>query len=144
MLTVGWIRRTKGLSRYDALAALGLLAWAVAAAFPHLPLLQRLWPTCHFRSFTGLPCGTCGFTRAFVHGARFEVGEAFASSPLGALTFFVLVVLSFWIAATWLAPRLPLPRPHFHPLIVRFAPLALFLANWGWLLWQVGAAGAAA
>jgi len=122
------------LSRWDALAATGLFAWLVAAAFPALPLLQRIWPACRFLAWTGLPCGTCGFTRAFVAGARFDVAGAFGASPLGALIFFTWIAASVWIVAARVAPGVRLPRVRFHPLLERFGPLALFLGNWAWMI----------
>lgn len=144
MIAIQLTSRQAGASRWDAFAGAGLLAWAVALALPHLPVLQRIWPGCYFRSFFGLPCGTCGFTRAFVRGARLDLAGALEASPLGALLFYAWVVASLWIAATWIVRTVRLPRVRFHPLLERFGPLALFLANWGWLLWRASRGAAAA
>lgn len=144
MIAIEWSSRQLRATRWDALAGTGLLAWVVAALFPSLPALQRLWPTCHFRAWTGLPCGTCGFTRAFVRGARFDVAGALDASPLGTAMFFGWIAFSVWIALSWVVPAVPLPRVRVHPWVERFGPLAVFLANWLWLLWRASAKGAVA
>ncbi len=45
----------------------------------------RLIPPCALRVWTGLPCPTCGSTRAVLAMARFEWIEAIRASPLATL-----------------------------------------------------------
>jgi len=49
-----------------------------------------------------------------------------------------------WVALAWIVPRLRMPRVRLHPWIERFGPLAVFVANWIWLLWRASSEGAAA
>lgn len=119
-----------GPSRWDALAGAGFVAWLVALLWPALPWLQRAWPACHFKAFTGIPCGTCGFTRAFVAAARLDLPTAAGASPLGAAIFLGWMIASVWIATTWLSPAVRLPRLRLPAPVVRFGPLVAFLGNW--------------
>ena len=48
---------------------------------------------CSFLRWTSIPCPACGGTTAFTLMARGRVREALLTSPLGAATFAVLVVL---------------------------------------------------
>ena len=138
MIAIEWKCRPERPSRWDALAAAGFFAWLSAFLLPLLPAVQRVWPTCHFRAFAGIPCGTCGFTRAFTSGARLDLAGAFAASPLGAAIFYGWGLASLWIASSWVVPALRFPRANLHPLLARFGPLAIFLGNWAWLVWAEG------
>lgn len=88
--------------------------WAVAAAgavalAPLAPLFAGLLPPCPLHVMTGLPCPTCGTTRAALHLAHGDVLAALAVNPLaaGGLT---LGVLGGLLAPAWVAVRGPLPR----------------------------------
>jgi len=112
---------------FAAIFALSLLA----ARF--LPLLGLL-PPCPFRAATGLPCATCGTTRAFVHLAHGEVARALASSPLGAaaaaLCWAFALAAAVRLAAGW-------PWPRISPRAARALALgggAALLANWAYLV----------
>jgi hypothetical protein len=130
----------------EALGVLGLLAAAVAVAFPHLPLLQAIWPPCAFRAVTGLPCGACGFTRAFVRLAHGEVAAALRVSPLGAALLAAWVAMALVVLTTWLLPSLPRPRiaarGRAGALLARWGWLALLVSNWAYLLAVTAITGA--
>ncbi|WP_373047785.1 DUF2752 domain-containing protein [Vulgatibacter sp.] len=138
MIAIEWTRRPDRPSRWDALAGAGAVAWIAAWLFPLLPAVQRLWPSCHFQRFTGWPCGTCGFTRAFVRAARLDLLGALSASPLATLAFYAWGLFSLAIGLSWLVPGLQLPVFRPHRLLTRWGPLALFSANWAWLSWQGG------
>jgi len=112
---------------FATLFALGFLAarW--------LPLLD-LGYACAFKAATGIPCATCGMTRAVVHLARGEPGAAFSSSPLGAAA-----AAAAWGFALLAALRLILgrPWPRIGPGAARAAAVAgglALLANWAFVV----------
>ena len=94
-----------------------------------LPLLEVGY-ACPFKAATGLPCATCGMTRAFVWMAHGEPLRALAASPLGAAA--AALAWGFALAAglRLLAGR---PWPRVGPGLARGAALAgvaALLANW--------------
>ena len=107
---------------------LGLAAWLSV----RLPL-----PQCLFHSLTGLPCLTCGATRAawqFVHG---HLAASLAFNPLAFLCYCGLVAYDVYALAviSLRAPRLRLGK--FSPAEKRMArslAITLLAANWLYLL----------
>jgi hypothetical protein len=137
-IVVTWTSGPRRFGAAEALGFLGLLALGVAFAFPRLPWLGRLWPGCAFRAITGLPCGTCGFTRAFIRAAHLQLGPALRVSPLGFFLFVTWVASAIVIVATFTVPALP--RPAFAisgklgALLSRWGLLAALLLNWAYLV----------
>ena len=117
---------------------LGLLWGAVAAALvalsPLAPRLAAALPACLFKRLTGLPCPTCGATRAALALARFDFAAAFAVSPLAAAGWSLLVAGGLAAGVASLA-RVELREPNL-PRPVRWFLLAAFLANWAYLIWS--------
>jgi len=117
--------------------ALGLCWGAAAAASIALaPLADRaaeLAPACLFRSMTGLPCPTCGSTRAVLALARLDLAGAVVLNPLAAAAAIVFVAGGLIAAIAALAGR-PLREPQRYPPAARIALLAAVAANWVWLL----------
>lgn len=110
----------------------GIFALSFLAA-RFLPLLG-LGYACPFRAATGIPCATCGMTRAFVHLAHGDLARAIAASPLGALAAAVA-----WAFALLALARLAAGRswPRVAPGTARAAALAggaALLANWAYLV----------
>ena len=109
-------------------AFLGLAFWLSA----RLPT-----PQCAFHSLTGLPCPTCGATRAawqFLHG-HFAASLRF--NPLAFLAYCGIVVFDLYalVALILRAPRLRLIN--FTPnerIFLRSLAVALIAANWLYLL----------
>ncbi len=109
-------------------AFLGLGLWLSA----RLPT-----PQCAFHSLTGLPCPTCGATRAawqFLHG---HFAASFRFNPLAFLAYCGIVVFDLYalVALLLRAPRLRLI--HFTPnerIFFRSLAVALIAANWLYLL----------
>jgi hypothetical protein len=117
---------------------LALLWLAAAASVVGLrPLWLALVPLmrpCVFRSLTGIPCPTCGTTRAataFLHG---NLAAAFTANPLAAAAGLFFVV-GAPLAALWAILRLPVPVVSFPlPARARFAVVAVVAANWLYLI----------
>lgn len=89
---------------------------------------------CPFKALTGVPCATCGMTRAFVRLAHAEPAAALAASPFGAL-----VAGAAWLFAVMVAVRfaLALPSPGLRPGTVRALTIGgalALLANWAFLV----------
>jgi hypothetical protein len=117
--------------------ALALLLPAVAwwlRRFPEAP--GELFHPCLMQRVAGLPCPTCGTTRALVALAHGQTPAALAASPLATLT---VLGLGLWALAALVltaAPRLR-RRVEASPgegrrLLVVAA--ILLVANWLWLL----------
>jgi len=114
----------------EVYAALALLSF-LAARFA--PVLEVHFP-CPFLILTGLPCGTCGMTHAFVFLAHGQVLQALRWSPLGAL-----LAAGAWAYAVADLVRLAAGRPFpaLAPERMRrwgLAGAAALLVNWGYLL----------
>jgi hypothetical protein len=113
---------------------IGSLA-ALAIGMLHLDRLP--FPLCYVKAFTGLPCPTCGSTRA--------LGRLFALDPAGAFAQNPLVTLAAFGLAAWAAADLVLVSrrrgralglavsPHFS-LSLRVAAVVAIALNWGYLV----------
>ncbi len=98
---------------------------------------------CWFRALTGVPCPTCGSTRALLALAQGRVIESFTYNPM-----FVAVAL---LGTAWLVARFGFGRTLNTSLGTRSRRIAwlfatvLFLANWSyviaWHLIQASEAG---
>jgi hypothetical protein len=112
--------------------AIGLFA----AALVGLLRLDRIpLPLCVFKGLTGLPCPTCGSTRALGRLFALDLAGAFAMNPF---TTLVAVRVAAWaVADLALLPRrqaLDLEVPRSLRFALRVAALVLFLANWVYLI----------
>ena len=96
----------------------------------HLP-----WPRCNFRALFGIPCLTCGSTRAAVALLHGDVSAAWAWNPLATAAMLAIAVFDVYAAGVLLS-RGPRVRINFGgskwPLLT-----LLFVAgglNWIYLL----------
>jgi hypothetical protein len=127
---VSWRRASREDLPVAALWALGG-ACALATA-PLLPYLASLAGPCALHTLTGVPCPTCGATRAAGALAHGHVAAAFAWNPLAALGMSVGLA-GAPVAPAWVMLRGPLPlwRPGWKARVLVGAALA---ANWLYLV----------
>jgi hypothetical protein len=122
-------RSVRELALLWCAATLGTLALT-----PLWPTLTSLLRPCAFRALTGLPCPTCGTTRAALAVLRIDLGAAWAVNPLATVAFLGFLAGGL-VAPVWVWAGGPLPR--LSPRAWRVAAFVLLLAalaNWGYLL----------
>ena len=117
---------------------LGLLWGGVAAALiamsPFAERFAEAVPVCILKSVAGVPCPTCGTTRAALALARLDVLEALTLNPLATLGWTMLVGGGL-AAGVWVLAGHPLREPSWRiEPRVRVAVVALLLANWIYLV----------
>lgn len=112
---------------------LGILWAGVVLALlvlaPLAPLVAaQLW-SCPFKTLTGIPCPTCGTTRAALALARLDVLDALVRYPLQTVGW--VLFMAGGVGAGWLAWRnRPLPALKPWPLWARVGVVGAVLANW--------------
>ncbi len=116
---------------------IGLLWGAVALALlllvPFVPALATGLPPCFFRRLTGVPCPTCGGTRAALALAHGDLAGALAANPLVTLGLAVLLVGGLLDGALALfggGVRIPSRLSGW----LRAAFILVLAANWFWLI----------
>lgn len=113
--------------------AAGGLAVCLAVGFLHL---ERLPLTlCTLKRVTGIPCPTCGSTRAFAQLFQRDLAGAFLQNPLAALA--ALVVVLWGLADLALLARrraLGLELASGEGRVLRIVALAAFLSNWVYVI----------
>jgi hypothetical protein len=115
------------------------LLWGVLAASalllrPFWLALAPLLPACPFRALTGIPCLSCGTTRAATALLHGEPLAALGLNPLATLAgagFIAAGLLApFWALAALPVPHLGTPAPR----ALRIALVAALLLNWAWVI----------
>lgn len=90
---------------------------------------------CVFKGLTGLPCPTCGSTRALGRLFGLDLAGALAMNPL--TTVLAAVVAAWAVADVALLPRgvaVGVQASKTAGFALRVGALLLFLANWVYLL----------
>jgi hypothetical protein len=94
---------------------------------------------CLFRQATGVPCPSCGTTRAIEALAAGDVGRSAATNPFGLLIALALVAFPAWIVRDLAASRdgfhrfyLSVERTFRERRGVAIAGVAVVAANWAW------------
>lgn len=139
MVALRFQRAPHRFAHREMIGLAGLVVAGVALSWPHLPQSVLPWfsPGCHFRAITGWPCGSCGFTRAFVRAIHLDLDGALAVSPLGTTLFIAWVLYGLIAIGGLLFPSLPRPTlvaTAGERRILVAAALAAYAANWAYLL----------
>jgi Protein of unknown function (DUF2752) len=114
---------------------IGLLAGA-AIVFLHLDRLP--FSVCVFHGLTGLPCPSCGSTRALGRLFHLDFAGALALNPF--TTLVALLIAAWAVADVVLLRRKSALRLEVEPRLafrLRLGALFLFLANWVYLLFTL-------
>jgi hypothetical protein len=116
-------------------AIFGAIGVAGTAAVAVLGLHRLPFPVCLFKLTTGLPCPTCGSTRAAAHLAHLELAQAFAMNPL--TTAGMLVIVAWAAADALLLARgraLDLEVGSRMGNLLRVAAVLAVAVNWAYLI----------
>lgn len=111
----------------------GAAALALVAVSPFAPGAATRLPSCFFREITGIPCPTCGGTRAALALLSGDLAGAFHANPLVAAAFVLLVGGGLVAGAIALAGR-GVREPERIPGWARAAVILVLAANWLWLI----------
>jgi hypothetical protein len=114
---------------YGGIALLSLLA----ARFG--PLASMV-PSCAFMGLLGVPCPTCGSTRAVLHLSHGEIASALTMNPIVTLVIVFAVLFFFYSLITLIFDfrRIGFVFAERDKNTVRITAVLLLLAQWGWLL----------
>jgi hypothetical protein len=127
--------RRAGASDRGFAVLLALAGAGAGAAVALAPRFAPFVPACPFHAWTGLPCPSCGATRAVLALAAGDPGVALALHPLVTVGLVALAVASV-LALPWVAFRGPLPVVA-SPLPLgrlRLAAAATLAVHWAWLV----------
>ena len=115
-----------------------LLVSVTAAALAALWFALSLpWPRCTFLALTGLPCVTCGATRAAMAFLYGDLAAAWHFNPLASVLLGALALFDLYAAAVLItrAPRLRISlTSRLAPRLVAAVAIFAGLLNWGYLL----------
>lgn len=127
---MSWRRAEPGDLPIASLWVLG--AACAVATVPLLPYLASLAGPCTLHALTGVPCPTCGATRAAGALAHGHLAAAFGWNPLAALGMSALLA-GAPVAPAWVLLRGPLPvwRAGWKTRVLVGAALG---ANWLYLV----------
>ena len=109
------------------------MAIALVGLAPFVKRLTAKLPACVFRGVTGLPCPTCGGTRAALALARLDPAGAFQANPLVALGLVFLIGGGLVAFARALSGR-GVTEPVRVPVWVRAGLILALAANWFYLI----------
>jgi hypothetical protein len=128
--------RLRGRAGAPPLGAIfGAIGLVAAAAVWALRLDRIPLTLCVFKGLTGLPCPTCGSTRALGRLFALDVTGALAMNPF--TTVLALVVAAWALADLALLPARRALELGVSPRLgaaLRLGALVLFLANWVYLV----------
>jgi hypothetical protein len=129
------LRVTAPVGRLPLGAIFGTIGALGGAAVGLLGLDRLPFTVCLFKSLTGLPCPTCGSTRAVGRLVHVDLAGAIAMNPLATVVIAIVALWSFcdfWLLTRGRALDVEVGRPLGR--IVRVLALAAVGANWLYLI----------
>jgi len=115
----------------------GGVALLLIAVSPFGPWLIGGLGACPFKTLTGIPCPTCGTTRAALALAEFRWLDALVLYPLPTLGWLALIGGGLSAGALALAGRDLPGLPRRIPLWLKISILSILGMSW-WYSWQTG------
>lgn len=97
---------------------------------------------CLFKHFTGLPCPSCGSTRAVLQLFQGNLKEAFLFNPIGYVIFIVLLIVPIWIIFDVVSARASLfifyqkAECFIKQKLVAISLIFIVLLNWIWNIYK--------
>jgi hypothetical protein len=113
----------------------GGIAILVLCAAHFLPILS-FFPDCVFHSITGLPCPTCGSTRAVERLAHGDFLSAIAIQPLTSFCFMAAVLYFMYSLGALIrgSCRISITFTDKEGTVLRTTALVIVLTNWLYLI----------
>lgn len=99
---------------------------------------QQGFTLCIFKNITGLPCPSCGTTRAIVLLLNGDWGRSLEMNPLGVIECMALIILPFWIAFDVLKNRNTfqyiylLVEQKLRKKYIAIPAVSILIAVWSW------------
>jgi hypothetical protein len=108
--------------------ASGAAVLVLGISYAYAPYAHDGPVVCLLRGLVGIPCPSCGLTRAFCALSHFEVREALRYHALSPLIFAAVAATPF-VAAYEVATRRPVSRPWLFSSKLAWGLATLFLAH---------------
>lgn len=121
-----------------------ILGIACVVGYSWLFFANRLLDTgdgfhlCYFRTVFGIPCPTCGSTRAVLLLMRGDIIGSLLLNPVGILIAIIMIVMPLWLASDLLFKKQTLftaYRKSEQAVRIKWVAailIALVIANWIW------------
>lgn len=117
--------------------AIALVTILVAVFVPADRILADIGYRCPFRAMTGVPCPSCGATRAFVLAGSLRFADAVRINPLATVLFAAMVIYTpvALLSVVFRTKRLRLAgMGRREKRLIALAILLVALANWAYML----------
>ncbi len=130
-----FVLRKKQPSHIEFALIYGGLAILLLVAARILPVTQ-LAPDCAFKAMTGMPCPTCGSTRAVILFSQGHLLSAFRMNPATSAVFVAALVafLCRIVALVFDLPGMRIGLSDREKNLVRVSAMLALLLNWGYLI----------
>ncbi|MBN2542830.1 DUF2752 domain-containing protein [bacterium] len=128
---------SKGETDYELIwGAIFLFVLLIVQFFPfdHIPYYR-----CPFKSITGIPCPTCGFTSAFLLMRELRISEAFRTNPLGCVSYiaiFIFTIYAFTVKVFKLKRIRVSVKNKKTARIIRVSVVLVIAINWVYLIFN--------
>ena len=112
----------------------GLVAVVLLLSAKRAEQLAQTLPGCTFKALVGIPCPSCGVTRATLALANLDIGVALRINPLTTVLLMAFVAGGLVAGLSALRGR-PLREPRWNlSPVERLGLVAVVVANWAYLV----------